>query len=248
MNFPIHQTNIDTPRVLKNSHGRYLMNSDLWEFRDVEVHGNTEARVLEHAAREAHAAMLVARDCETVWIGEAAQEYLFPDGRPGGVSDCDVVGKKKTTEKYVLGEGKGAADIIHAIRDQFPSAARHLCQRHLAKILHCYIVTPVPRLIRYDRTRSQWVRFQNNTPLPDHFQEAAEELSHPMRRDLFYVNESSLHNNHGMPLWALHPHKRYYVLWTHDPEPDLSGEGWGELRRHRVDGTAEIRMVFATAS
>jgi len=119
------------PIVVKDKHGGYKLNKKQIKHKD-KIKGQPEAKVKEHAAREAHAAENIAKrqDVEKVFFGEEADKLLNPGHKPGTKKSPDVVGRTKDG-KYVLGEAKGAdtggalKQLDHAGKQLGPKNIRH---------------------------------------------------------------------------------------------------------------------------
>ncbi|MEQ8753697.1 MAG: hypothetical protein RID09_09280 [Coleofasciculus sp. G1-WW12-02] len=80
-----------------------------------KIVGEPEATVAEHAAREAYAAERAAgmNNVEKVYMGQAADEFINPNARPGTELSADVVGVTRQG-KYVIFESKGT-EILHGL-------------------------------------------------------------------------------------------------------------------------------------
>jgi hypothetical protein len=97
-----------------------------------KIVGEPEARVAEHAAREAYAAERAANmsNVDRVYMGQEADILINPDARPGTEMSADVVGVTRQG-KYVLIESKGT-EILHGL-EQLEHSAQALGREQVVR-------------------------------------------------------------------------------------------------------------------
>lgn len=103
-----------------------------------KIQGEPEARVAEHAAREAFAAERAAgmNNVERVYMGREADRLINPEAPPGTEMSADVVGVTRQG-KYVLIESKGT-EILHGL-EQLEHSAQQL---GAAEVVRYELVVP----------------------------------------------------------------------------------------------------------
>jgi hypothetical protein len=100
--------------VSERSDGTFRLNRKNVNNLD-KIVGEPEAKVAEHAAREAYAAERAANmnNVERVYMGTEADRLINPDVPPGTELSADVVGVTRQG-RYVLIESKGT-EILHGL-------------------------------------------------------------------------------------------------------------------------------------
>jgi hypothetical protein len=100
--------------VSERSDGTFRLNRKNVNNLD-KIVGESEAKVAEHAAREAYASERAANmnNVERVYMGSEADRLINPDVAPGTELSADVVGVTRQG-RYVLIESKGT-EILHGL-------------------------------------------------------------------------------------------------------------------------------------